>query len=116
MIERYGKDYEETIKYALSSIASMMQIGDIIAGVDYGYRLKSDNFDRWESTDGRAILSNLLGIICDHAALDYELFKIYAPLDWFEMYVIKRSRAPKNQKEYECLVNERVKEGDQDRF
>ena len=67
---KYGEDYEETIKYALSCVASMMQIGDMITGVDYGYRLKSNNFGKWESTDGRAIISSLLGIICDFAELN----------------------------------------------
>lgn len=101
--EQYGDDFEETIVYALSSLADMMQVGDVVAGTDYGYRLMSENFSRWESTDGEALISSLLGIVRDYAALDYELFKIYAPLDWFQMYVIKRSRAPKDQREYEEL-------------
>ncbi len=107
--EQYGEDYEETIIYALSSLADMMQVGDVIAGADYGYRLMSHTFDRWESTGGKAIISSLLGIIRDYAGLDYELFKIYAPLDWFQMYVIKRSRAPKDQREYEDLWRGNVK-------
>lgn len=108
MKEHYGEDYEESIIYALCSLAAMMQVGDMIAGSEYGYRLTSDNFSRWESTDGKTIISNLLGIIRDHAGLDYELFKIYAPLDWFQMYVIKRSRAPKSQREYEDLWKEKL--------
>jgi len=107
--KQYGEDYEETIIYALSSLADMMQVGDVIAGTDYGFRLMSDNFSRWESTDGKAIISSLLGIIRDYAGLDYELFKIYAPLDWFQMYVIKRSRAPKDQRAYEDLWRGNVK-------
>ena len=107
--KQYGEDYEETIIYALSSLADMMQVGDVIAGTDFGYRLMSDNFDRWESTSGNAIISSLSGIIRDYAGLDYELFKIYAPLDWFEMYVIKRSHAPKDQREYEDLGRGSVK-------
>ena len=106
----YGDDYEETIIYALSSLSEMIQVGDVITGTDYGYRLMSDNYSRWESTDGKAIISSLLGIIRDYAGLDYELFKIYAPLDWFQMYVIKRSRAPKDQHEYEDLWRGKVRE------
>jgi hypothetical protein len=107
--EQYGEDYEETIIYALSSLADMMQVGDVIAGTDYGYTLMSDTFSRWESTDGKAIISSLSGIIRDYVGLDYELFKIYAPLDWFQMYVIKRYCAPKDQRAYEDLRRGSVK-------
>jgi hypothetical protein len=107
--EHYGEDFEGTITYALASLSEMMQVGDVIAGGDYGYRLMSENFSRWESTDGKAIISSLAGIVRDYAGLDYELFKIYAPLDWFQMYVIKRSRAPKDQREYEGLWRGDVK-------
>jgi len=110
--DQYGERYEETIIYALSSLAEMMQVGDVIAGADCGYRLMRDNFGRWESTDGTTIIASLLGIIRDYAGLDYELFKIYAPLDWFQMYVIKRSRAPKDQREYEDWWSEKGKWSD----
>lgn len=100
-LARYGEDYEDTITYALSFLARLLVVGDMIRGIEYGYRLRSRTFDRWERSDGQPIIATLLGIIRDFAATDYELFKIYAPLDWYEMYVIPRSRAPKNQAEYE---------------
>lgn len=100
-LARYGEDYENTITYALNFLAQLLVVGDMVRGIEYGYRVRSRKFDRWERSDGQPIVATLLGIIRDFAVLDYELFKIYAPLDWYEMYVIPRSRAPKDQAEYE---------------
>lgn len=100
-LARYGEDYEDTITYALYFLAHLLVVGDMIRGIEYGYRVRSRRFDRWERTDGQPIIATLLGIIRDFADLDYELCKIYAPRDWYEMYVIPRSRAPKDQAEYE---------------
>jgi hypothetical protein len=99
-LARYGEDYEDTITYALSFLAHLLVAGDMIRGIDYGYRVRSRKLDRWERSDGQPIIATLLGIIRDFAGLDYELFRIYAPLDWYEMYMIPRSRAPKDQAEY----------------